>query len=203
MNRRELLKLGGALTLPPGAALAYDLVASDRTSTAGSGPSSQHSTPEELTPFDATKSLFTEEERRTIERTTFKEMNKRREDDGDPTTDALSYNPTLAAIARNYSREMGQEAFFSHTHPETGTTWMERLKRYDYEYFDATELIASVGEADDLTPAEVAETFVQIWMNSELHRKAILNGRFHLTGVGVYISEGHAAYATAYLVDRY
>jgi uncharacterized YkwD family protein/spore coat assembly protein SafA len=80
-----------------------------------------------------------------------------------------------ARVARHKSQDMRDKRYFSHTSPTYGSPF-QMLKAYNISYRAAGENIA-MGQR---TPQEV----VKAWMNSEGHRKNILNPNFTHIGVG-------------------
>lgn len=85
----------------------------------------------------------------------------------------LKPNPTLAQYAQIRSSEIGQ--VFAHTRPN-GQSWSTVLDPAEFKYLIIAENIA-YGQT---SPEEV----VLDWMNSEGHRKNILNQKFNQIGVG-------------------
>lgn len=94
---------------------------------------------------------------------------------------ALKVDTTLSKMAREKSRDMSVNGYFSHTSPTYGSPF-DMMKQYGITYRAAGENIA-MGQR---TPEEV----VQAWMNSEGHRKNILSSNFTHIGVG-YIASGN------------
>ncbi|WHY03432.1 CAP domain-containing protein [Neobacillus sp. DY30] len=94
---------------------------------------------------------------------------------------ALKVDLTLSKMAREKSRDMSANGYFSHTSPTYGSPF-DMMKKYGISYRYAGENIA-MGQR---TPEEV----VKAWMNSEGHRKNILSPNFNYIGVG-YVSEGN------------
>lgn len=93
----------------------------------------------------------------------------------------LSLNWELSRVARYKSQDMVDKHYFSHTSPTYGTPF-QMMKAFGITYRAAGENIA-YGYS---TP----QTVVNAWMNSEGHRKNILNASFTQIGVG-YVSQGH------------
>lgn len=87
----------------------------------------------------------------------------------------LTLDTALSKVAKDKSRDMQQKGYFSHTSPTYGSPF-DMMKKYGVQYRSAGENIA-MGQR---TPQEV----VQAWMNSEGHRKNILNASFTHIGVG-------------------
>jgi uncharacterized YkwD family protein/spore coat assembly protein SafA len=87
-------------------------------------------------------------------------------------------------VARHKSQDMRDKRYFSHTSPTYGSPF-DMLKAYKVLYRAAGENIA-MGQT---TPQAV----VQGWMNSEGHRKNILNPNFTHIGVG-YAEGGSGRY---------
>jgi uncharacterized YkwD family protein len=81
----------------------------------------------------------------------------------------------LSSVARTKSNDMQKNGYFSHTSPSYGSPF-DMMRDFGVTYSTAGENIAQ----GQRTPDEV----VQAWMNSEGHRKNILNGAFTHIGVG-------------------
>lgn len=93
----------------------------------------------------------------------------------------LTLDAELSKVAREKSRDMQTKGYFSHTSPTYGSPF-DMMKKFGITYNAAGENIA-MGQK---TPEEV----VKAWMNSEGHRKNILNSSFTHIGVG-YVAEGN------------
>ncbi|WLR43387.1 CAP domain-containing protein [Bacillus carboniphilus] len=102
----------------------------------------------------------------------------------------LKADQELSAVAKAKSDDMQANNYFSHTSPNHGTPF-EMMRSYGIDFNTAGENIAQ-GQP---TAADVVED----WMNSEGHRKNILNGDYTHIGVG-YNSNGH--YWTQMFVGR-
>lgn len=94
---------------------------------------------------------------------------------------ALKVDVTLSKMAHEKSRDMSVNGYFSHTSPTYGSPF-DMMKKYGITYKYAGENIA-MGQK---TPEEV----VNAWMNSEGHRKNILNPNYNYIGVG-YVEQGN------------
>lgn len=81
----------------------------------------------------------------------------------------------LSSVARTKSNDMQKNGYFSHTSPTYGSPF-DMMRDFGVTYSTAGENIAQ----GQRSPEEV----VQAWMNSEGHRKNILNGAFTHIGVG-------------------
>ncbi len=88
----------------------------------------------------------------------------------------LIWNEQLAQIARAHSKDMAKRGFFSHDNPD-GQTPFDRIKADGIKYWVAAENIAA-GQASP-------EKAIEEWMNSEGHRKNILNPDLQELGVGL------------------
>ncbi len=93
----------------------------------------------------------------------------------------LKADASLSNVARDKSKDMQTNNYFSHTSPTHGSPF-DMMRDYGISYNTAGENIA-MGQR---SPEEV----VQAWMDSEGHRKNILNGEFTHIGVG-YVEEGN------------
>lgn len=93
----------------------------------------------------------------------------------------LKIDVELSKMAREKSRDMSANGYFSHTSPNYGSPF-DMMKSWGITYNHAGENIAR----GQRTPEEV----VNGWMNSEGHRANILNPDFTHIGVG-YIENGN------------
>lgn len=93
----------------------------------------------------------------------------------------LKVDLELSKVAREKSRDMSVNDYFSHTSPTYGSPF-DMMKSYGIDYRSAGENIAR----GQRTPEEV----VNGWMNSEGHRANILSAKFTHIGVG-YIADGN------------
>ncbi|NHM29340.1 CAP domain-containing protein [Neobacillus terrae] len=94
---------------------------------------------------------------------------------------ALKVDLALSKMARDKSKDMQANHYFDHTSPTYGSPF-DMMKKYGISYTSAGENIA-MGQK---TPEEV----VNAWMNSEGHRRNILNSNFTNIGVG-YVAKGN------------
>ncbi|MBD2104037.1 CAP domain-containing protein [Leptolyngbya sp. FACHB-261] len=92
----------------------------------------------------------------------------------------LQSNEKLMQVARNYSKQMARQSFFSHTSP-AGDTVIQRVRGVGIAYWVVGENLAKNTNAPD--PATVA---VQGWLDSPGHRENILHPAFTQSGVGVW-----------------
>ncbi|WP_338753873.1 CAP domain-containing protein [Bacillus sp. FJAT-52991] len=89
----------------------------------------------------------------------------------------LTWDSDVAEVARLHSKEMFEKQYFAHESPSTGDLG-DRLTKANIAFQTAGENIAA-NYIDG--PAAV-----EGWLNSEDHRKALLEEEFALLGVGVY-----------------
>lgn len=94
---------------------------------------------------------------------------------------ALQLDVNLSKVARTKSSDMKAKGYFDHNSPTYGSPF-DMMKQFGISYNSAGENIA-MGQR---SPEEV----VNAWMNSEGHRKNILNASFTHIGVG-YVAEGN------------
>lgn len=87
---------------------------------------------------------------------------------------ALLINPQLNELAQIRSNDMYENKYFSHNSPVYGTPF-DLIRSYNIKYMTAGENIAK----GQKTPEKV----VKSWMNSEGHRKNILNPKFEEMGI--------------------
>ncbi|GGD04760.1 hypothetical protein GCM10007216_39250 [Thalassobacillus devorans] len=87
----------------------------------------------------------------------------------------LEADAELSKVARDKSQDMATNGYFSHNSPTHGSPF-DMMKAYGIDYRTAGENIAK----GQRSPEEV----VNGWMNSEGHRKNIMNPNFTHIGVG-------------------
>ena len=102
----------------------------------------------------------------------------------------LAFYEELLPVAREYSRRMAEQNFFSHDDPE-GRSVKERVE-------DAAIKWRMVGENLAYSNGYVNPVAASLhgWMNSPGHRANILAPDFNLTAVGVWIREDGTVYFT-------
>jgi len=100
---------------------------------------------------------------------------------------ALTTNAALTRAAQGHSDDMAAKNYFSHP-SQDGRSPFDRMKAAGYSYRMAAENIA----AGQRTPQAV----VSGWMNSEGHRKNILNCSLTEIGVGVATGGSYGIYWT-------
>lgn len=103
----------------------------------------------------------------------------------------LENNERLSQIARNYSRQMARDNFFSHTGSD-GSTLSGRVRAGGIFYWVVGENLFRSRNAPHPQPVPLA---IQGWMNSPGHRENILRPVFAETGIGVW-REGNTYYIT-------
>ncbi|MDV9274670.1 CAP domain-containing protein [Clostridioides difficile] len=103
----------------------------------------------------------------------------------------LTLDSSISNVATKKSQDMIDNNYFSHDSPTYGSPF-DMLKKFGISYKTAGENIA-MGQK---TPKEV----VNAWMNSEGHRKNIMNPNFSKIGVGVAQKSGGSIYWTQIFV---
>ncbi len=89
----------------------------------------------------------------------------------------LVCDPALTQVARDFSRYMCENAFFSHTGLD-GRSPFDRMHDFGITYSSAGENIA----AGQSTPADVNES----WLNSPGHYANIISTSYHKIGIGYW-----------------
>ncbi|MCF6523298.1 CAP domain-containing protein [Streptomyces sp. JJ36] len=92
----------------------------------------------------------------------------------------VTADPDLAELAGDYSAEMADRGFFSHTSPDGETPW-DRAEEAGIDNLGGENIAR--GQAD-------AEAVMESWMNSPGHRANILNCDYRTLGVGAHFAEG-------------
>ena len=126
---------------------------------------------------------------------------------------ALQFDERLAKIARAHSEDMAKRGYFKHVNPE-GQTPMKRLQEAGYnncrlvgENIHQNNLYSAVITEKKKTTYDwnsmekIALTTMKEWMDSESHRKNILEMNFSREGVGVAIASDDKVYITEILCD--
>jgi uncharacterized protein YkwD len=111
-----------------------------------------------------------------LEQELLRRVNAERRQRGLP---ALTRDPALARVARDYSCRMVAERFFSHQPPD-GSTLADRVRAAGKPYRAIGENIAM-----NVNAADPVATAVQGWMKSPGHRENILSPVYTQTGLGI------------------
>ncbi|MEK6325316.1 MAG: CAP domain-containing protein [Acidobacteriota bacterium] len=102
----------------------------------------------------------------------------------------LVFFEDLLSVAREYSRRMAEQDFFSHSDPD-GRTVRERVDEADIRWRMVGENLAySNGYINPVAAS------LHGWMESPGHRRNILDPDFRLTAVGVWIGSDGTVYFT-------
>ncbi len=105
-------------------------------------------------------------------------VNKARADAG---LEPLKFDMELMKVARLKAKDMVEKNYFSHQSPTYGSPF-DMMRQFNIEFRTAGENIAG---------NRTVEGAFQAWMNSEGHRKNILNGKFNYTGIGIVESKSY------------
>lgn len=112
----------------------------------------------------------------------------------------LAIDAVLVEMALQRSQDMIARNYFSHDDPETGEALARKLlDRRGYTNYTAAENIGLVQNETGFVPAhlvvaarydahEIAQRFVEGWLESPEHRENILGADFNRTGCGIAIS---------------
>lgn len=106
----------------------------------------------------------------------------------------LSWDDELARVARNFSRQMAREGFFSHS-DRNGRTVIQRASKVSWSKIGENLFMCS--GMDDFTGFSVRG-----WMRSPSHRKNILDREWTDTGIGVYRTRDDEIFVTQVFVRR-
>ena len=106
---------------------------------------------------------------------------------------ALTLDSNLSSVATKKSQDMVNKNYFDHTSPTYGSPF-DMMKQFGISYRTAGENIAK----GQKTPQEV----VTAWMNSEGHRKNILNPNFTNLGVGITKDSKGTTYWTQMFIGK-
>lgn len=110
---------------------------------------------------------------------------------------SLRWDETLAAVARMHSQNMASSKFFSHK-GLAGEFVDDRAAKFGiFNWLAIGENIAFMKGYSD--PATMA---VDKWMQSESHKKNILNDQWRESAIGVAVADDGAIYFTQVFITR-
>ncbi|WP_377520524.1 CAP domain-containing protein [Priestia megaterium] len=115
-------------------------------------------------------------------------VNQEREKQG---LKSLTLNKRLSDVARTKSKDMMDKGYFDHNSPTYGSPF-DMMKQFGIEYTTAGENIAKGQQSP--------EDVMNAWMNSDGHRKNILNPDF--TEIGVGYVKGDTTYWTQQFIGK-
>jgi len=139
-----------------------------------------------------------------VERLVHQEINERRANNG---LDPITYDPALASIAEDHSKDMIERDFFAHENPD-GDDVGDRYDQAGYDCRVATgsgtystggeniaqtwweqQISTTQGPVSYDTESELAVGIVNQWMNSTGHRANILTEHWESEGIGVVFAD--------------
>ncbi len=127
------------------------------------------------------------EEIESLEEQCFRAVNRQREARG---LKPFEFSENLLLVARQYSRWMAEEKFFSHTDPH-GNTVKQRVEEAGIQWRMLGENLAySNGYVNPVAMSMLG------WMDSPPHRRNILDPNFRDTAIGVWIGKDGTVYFT-------
>jgi uncharacterized protein YkwD len=102
----------------------------------------------------------------------------------------LAFNESLLRVARDYSRRMAEENFFSHNDPD-GHTVRERVSEANIRW-------RILGENLSYSNGYINPVAVSMsgWMDSPTHRRNLLDRTWRQTAIGAWISASGTVYFT-------
>ncbi|HOJ09897.1 MAG TPA: CAP domain-containing protein [Clostridiales bacterium] len=136
-------------------------------------------TPEVAPPSDATAD----------EKALLDLVNKARADAG---AGPLKFDSELLKVARLKAKDMVDKNYFNHDSPTYGSPF-DMMRQFNISFRTAGENIAGNRTVDGAFKA---------WMNSEGHRKNILNGSFNYTGIGIVESSKYGKILVQMFIGR-
>lgn len=142
---------------------------------------------------DDIRSAAALEEIKLLEHECFDEVNKYREYKRLP---VLDLDKELVLVARDYSRRMAEERFFSHT-DSNGESVRERLAQAGIRWRSVGENIAS--SRGYINPVAAA---VHGWLGSPGHRRNIVEPGFRFAAVGAWIGRDGTVFFTQVFIGR-
>ncbi|MCX7710030.1 MAG: CAP domain-containing protein [Clostridia bacterium] len=104
----------------------------------------------------------------------------------------LAFDMELMKVARLKAKDMVDNNYFSHQSPTYGSPF-DMMKQFGVTFKTAGENLAG---------NQTLEGAVKAWMNSEGHRKNILNGSFNYTGLGIVPSPTYGKMLVQMFIGR-
>jgi uncharacterized protein YkwD len=101
-------------------------------------------------------------------------------------------HPALQKAARAHSKDMIQRDYFSHHTKGKNEGACARIRRFGYLWSSCGENIGYNATPDGM---------FRSWMRSSIHRRNILDGRFHEIGIGACTGDYIDLKTTMYTVD--
>jgi uncharacterized protein YkwD len=102
----------------------------------------------------------------------------------------LPLDPALSEVARAHSQDMARRKYFGHVSPE-GASVAERVDGRGL----AWELVGENIHSND-HPNDIIRVAVRSWMESDSHRKTLLDPRYERTGMGCAVDDRGVVYFT-------
>lgn len=133
-----------------------------------------------------------------LESATLRRVNKERAARG---LRSLSPVADMQAIARAHSNDMSTRGYFAHNDSD-GVTPMQRAARAGIRWAAFGENIATTSKRAGRSDEELASWAVDDWMESEGHRRNILDPEYTETGLGVYEAENGEIFFTQDFLRR-
>ncbi|MBS1797762.1 MAG: CAP domain-containing protein [Acidobacteria bacterium] len=109
----------------------------------------------------------------------------------------LEWDGRLAGVARDYSRRMAREDFFSH-YDRDGNSVVERAR--DSNVRDWRQIGENLFYCEGYDQFD--ELAVRGWMKSPDHRRNILDRRFNASGIGIARARDGRIYITQVFIER-
>ncbi|MCX7921106.1 MAG: CAP domain-containing protein [Clostridia bacterium] len=116
-------------------------------------------------------------------------VNKARRDAG---AGALSFDMNLMKVAKIKAKDMVDNNYFSHQSPTYGSPF-DMMRQFGVSFRTAGENIAG---------NQTVEGAFKAWMNSEGHKKNILNGNFNYVGFGIVESPTYGKMLVQMFIGR-
>lgn len=126
-----------------------------------------------------------------LESEIFEQVNERRVDaDEEP----FVHSKRVRLIARLHNKDMAERHFFNHTNPD-GEGSSERHSKYNGCNV-TNENVAKWRKLPSNEVEVIASTIVDGWANSSAHNTTQMSEYYHVSGVGVYVTENRTLYVT-------
>jgi len=136
---------------------------------------------------------------RRLERMVLEMANQEREQRG---VDGLRWSPELAKVNDYHAWDMWNRDYFYHDEPD-GDGPENRVEQFGYKCSNGLSEIQASADATYSDGLEGISGFlISGWLNSDSHRKSLLNDEHNTAGVGIYIDNSSNVYAVMILCDE-
>lgn len=112
----------------------------------------------------------------------------------------VSSSESLTAAARYFANYMAEKEVYGHR--ADGQRPSQRAENHGYDYCIVSENIAYIARREEVSAEDLAQEFTQSWLDSEGHRKNIVDPVVTETGVAIAQSKSGGRYFAVQMFGR-